>query len=305
MVRDFKAGKIYLVQEGFMKKIKSILPAATRSHWVGDGFNVRPIFAHLAFTQDISPFLMFDYAAPREFAATDEKRGVGPHPHRGFETVTIAFQGEVEHGDSVGNRGVIGPGDVQWMTAASGIIHEEFLSREFLKQGGVLEMVQLWVNLPAKYKMIAPKYQPILSRDIPVVQLPENAGRVRVIAGNFAGIQGAASTFSPVNLWDIHLNAGKSVELTVPEGHNTMLFVRQGKLAVGSAEVGPADLALLQREGSHITLQAQQDTSMLLMGGEAIAEPIAASGPFVMNTEQEIRAAMMDYHSGRMGQMAA
>lgn len=288
-----------------MKQIKTIIPATARSHWVGDGFNVRPVFAQLAFTQDISPFLMFDYAAPREFAATAEKRGVGPHPHRGFETVTIAFQGEVEHGDSAGNRGVIGQGDVQWMTAASGIIHEEFLSREFLQRGGTLEMVQLWVNLPAKYKMIAPKYQPILSRDIPVVQLPENGGTLRVIAGNFAGTQGAASTFSPVNLWDIKITAGKSVELKVPEGHNTMLFVRQGKLAVGSAVVGPADLALLQRDGTHITLQALEDTSLLLMGGEPIAEPIVALGPFVMNTEQEIRLAMMDYQSGRMGQMAS
>ena len=287
-----------------MKIIKTILPATTSSHWVGDGFNVRPIFAHLAFTQAISPFLMFDYAVPREFAATEKKRGVGPHPHRGFETVTLAFQGEIEHGDSVGNRGVIGPGDVQWMTAASGIIHEEFLSRDFLKQGGILEMVQLWVNLPTKYKMIAPKYQPILSQDIPVLQLPDNGGTLRVIAGNFAGTQGAASTFSPVNLWDIKLNAGKSVELIVPAGHNTMLFVRQGKVALGATVIGAADMALLESEGTRIKLQAQEDTSLLLMGGEPIAEPIAASGPFVMNTEQEIRIAMMDYQSGRMGRMA-
>jgi redox-sensitive bicupin YhaK (pirin superfamily) len=286
-----------------MKQIKTILPATQRSHWVGDGFNVRPVFAQLAFTPDISPFLMFDYAAPREFAATDEKRGVGPHPHRGFETVTIAFQGEVEHGDSVGNRGVIGPGDVQWMTAASGIIHEEFLARDFLRRGGTLEMVQLWVNLPARYKMIAPKYQPILNQDIPVVQLPDNSGTVRVIAGNFAGAHGAASTYSPVNLWDIALNAGKSVELTVPEGHNAMLFVRHGKIAIEGAVIGAADLVLLERDGTSIKLQAQEESSILLMGGEPIAEPIVASGPFV-NTEQEIRLAMMDYQSGRMGQLA-
>ena len=287
-----------------MKRIKIILPATSRSHWVGDGFNVRPVFAQLAFTPDISPFLMFDYAAPREFAATDEKRGVGPHPHRGFETVTIAFQGEVEHGDSVGNRGVIGPGDVQWMTAASGIIHEEFLARDFLRRGGTLEMVQLWVNLPARYKMIAPKYQPILNQDIPVVQLPDNSGTVRVIAGNFAGAQGAASTYSPVNLWDIALNAGKSVELTVPEGHSAMLFVRHGKIAIEDAVIGAADLVLLERDGTSIKLQALEESSILLMGGEPIAEPIIASGPFVMNTEQEIRLAMMDYQSGRMGQLA-
>jgi hypothetical protein len=286
-----------------MKQIKTILAATQRSHWVGDGFNVRPIFAHLAFTADISPFLMFDYAAPREFAATDEKRGVGPHPHRGFETVTIAFQGEVEHGDSVGNRGVIGPGDVQWMTAASGIIHEEFLSHEFLKRGGTLEMVQLWVNLPTKYKMIAPKYQSILNKEIPVVQLPDNGGSLRVIAGSYAGMKGSAFTYSPVDLWDIKITAGKSVELTVPEGHNAMLFVRKGIIEFGGSKAGTGDLVLLERKGNRISLQAKEDVSLLLMGGEPIAEPIVASGPFVMNTEQEIRIAMMDYHSGRMGQI--
>ena len=286
-----------------MKQIKTILPATGRNHWVGDGFNVRPVFANLAFTPDISPFLMFDYAAPRDFEATQDKRGVGPHPHRGFETVTIAFQGEIEHGDSVGNRGVIGAGDVQWMTAASGIIHEEFLSREFLKQGGTLEMVQLWINLPSKFKMIAPKYQPILNREIPEVPLPDNAGSVRVIAGNYAGTEGAASTYSPVNLWDIKIAAGKTVELTVPDGHNAMLFVRRGKVSLGSAVLGTADLAVLEQSGSHIKFQALEDSSLLLMGGEPIAEPIVASGPFVMNTEQEIRVAMMDYQSGRMGQM--
>lgn len=286
-----------------MKKIKEILTATPRSHWVGDGFNVRPVFAHLAFTQDISPFLMFDYAAPREFAATDQKRGVGPHPHRGFETVTIAFQGEVEHGDSVGNRGVIGAGDVQWMTAASGIIHEEFLSREFLKQGGTLEMVQLWVNLPAKDKMIVPKYQPILNQDIPVVKLPDDAGSLRVVAGSYAGTQGAATTFSPVELWDIKIEAGKSVELKIPRGHNAMLFVRRGSITLDGNLAGTGDLVILEKEGLTIGLQANEEASVLMMGGEPINEPIVASGPFVMNTEQEIRLAMMDYQSGRMGHM--
>ena len=287
-----------------MKKIKEILSATSRNHWVGDGFNVRPIFAHLAFTQDISPFLMFDYAAPREFAATSEKLGVGPHPHRGFETVNIAFQGEVEHGDSVGNRGVIAAGDVQWMTAASGIIHEEFLSHEFLKRGGTLEMVQLWVNLPAKDKMIAPKYQPILSQEIPVVQLPNDAGSLRVIAGSYAGVRGAASTYSPVELWDVRINAGKSVELKVTEGHNAMLFVRRGDIVMNGQKASAGDLVLLENKGTIVSLQAGEETSLLLMGGEPIDEPIVASGPFVMNTEQEIRIAMMDYHSGRMGHMA-
>ncbi len=287
-----------------MKQIKTILPATDRNHWVGDGFNVRPVFANLAFTEDISPFLMFDYAAPKKFDATDAKRGVGPHPHRGFETVTIAFQGEVEHGDSVGNRGVIGPGDVQWMTAASGIVHEEFLSREFLKRGGVLEMVQLWVNLPAKDKMTPPKYQPILTGDIPEVALPEEAGTVSVIAGNYAGTQGAASTFSPVNLWVIKLAAGKIAQLTVPEGDNNMLFIRQGAVMLGSTELDNGDLALLEQRGTRIKLQAMEDSSVILMGGEPLAEPIVASGPFVMNTEKDIRLAMMDYQSGLMGRIS-
>ncbi|MFA6901776.1 MAG: pirin family protein [Gallionellaceae bacterium] len=286
-----------------MKKIKKILPATARSHWVGDGFNVRPVFGPLAFTRDISPFLMFDYAAPREFSATTDKLGVGPHPHRGFETVTIALQGEVEHGDSVGNRGVIGPGDVQWMTAASGIIHEEFLSHEFLKRGGMLEMVQLWVNLPAKDKMNAPKYQAILSGDIPVVALPGNTGSVRVIAGDFAGTKGVASTHSPVNLWEITVKAGSTLALPVPEGHNAMLFVRRGSISMEKVTINEGDLVLLEASGADIGLQAQEDCSVLLMGGEPIDEPVVASGPFVMNTEQEIRRAMMDYQSGRMGQM--
>lgn len=287
-----------------MKQIKTILPATDRNHWVGDGFNVRPVFGNLAFTEHISPFLMFDYAAPKKFEATDAKRGVGPHPHRGFETVTIAFQGEVEHGDSAGNRGVIGPGDVQWMTAASGIVHEEFLSHEFLKRGGVLEMVQLWVNLPARHKMIPPQYQPILSGDIPEVQLPEAAGTVRVIAGNYAGTRGVASTFSPVNLWVINLAPGKNAELSVPEGDNNMLFVRQGAIKLGGTELDTGDLALLEQRGTQIKLQAVENSSVILMGGEPISEPIVASGPFVMNTEKEIRLAMMDYQSGRMGQIS-
>lgn len=288
-----------------MKQIKLILPATPRSHWVGDGFNVRPVFAHLAFSQEISPFLMFDYAAPREFEVTTEKRGVGPHPHRGFETVTIALQGEVEHGDSVGNRGVIGPGDVQWMTAASGIIHEEFLSHEFLKRGGTLEMVQLWVNLPAKDKMTAPKYQPILSGDIPLVQLADAAGTVRVIAGDYAGAQGAASTFSPVNLWELKLNAGKKVLLPVPSGQSAMLFVLKGKVSLLSTPVSAGDLAIMEITGNDVDVQIEADSHVLFMGGVPLSESIVASGPFVMNTEQEIRLAMADYHSGKMGYMEA
>ena len=287
-----------------MKQIKAILPAPTHGHWVGDGFPVRPIFGELAFSQDISPFLMFDYGGPLEFTPTEKKRGVGPHPHRGFETVTIAFQGEIEHGDSVGNRGVIGPGDVQWMTAASGIVHEEFHSHAFAKQGGMMEMVQLWVNLPTEFKMHAPRYQSIVTSDIPVVTLADEAGTVRVIAGNFNGTNGVANTFSPIELWDIHLRAGKSVELTLTEGHNAMLFVRSGKITVDDDKsVSTADLVMFSLTGSTITIQADQDADLLLMGGDPINEPIAAHGPFVMNTKAEINQAIMDYQSGRMGFM--
>lgn len=288
-----------------MKKVKTILPAPTHGHWVGDGFPVRPIFGGYAFTHEISPFLMFDYGGPMEFTPTSAKRGVGPHPHRGFETVTIAFQGEIEHGDSVGNRGVIGPGDVQWMTAASGIVHEEFHSHAFGKRGGMMEMVQLWVNLPSRFKMSAPRYQPIVSGDIPVVALPGNAGKVRVIAGNFNGTKGIADTFSPVELWEIHLHANQSTELSVPEGHNAMLFVRNGKVTVNDEKTaGAADLAMFSLEGSKINIKAHGDADCLLMGGEPINEPIAAHGPFVMNTKEEIHQAIIDYQSGRMGFMA-
>jgi redox-sensitive bicupin YhaK (pirin superfamily) len=289
-----------------MKQIKSILPTPQQGHWVGDGFPVRPIFASLAFTQEISPFLMFDYGGPLEFTPTTKKRGVGAHPHRGFETVTLAFQGEIEHGDSVGNRGIIGPGDVQWMTAASGIVHEEFHSEAFAKQGGMMEMVQLWVNLPTKYKMSAPRYQSIVKNSIPNVSLANEAGTVRVIAGNFDGTKGVADTFSSVELWDIQLKAGKSAELTVPDGHNAMLFIRNGKVIVNDdSNVGTADLVMFSLTGGTIKIKANENANLLLMGGEPINEPIAAHGPFVMNTEAEINQAMIDYQSGRMGQLAS
>lgn len=243
-----------------MKSIKKLLPT-TRPHWVGDGFNVYPVLGQEAFTNEISPFLMFDYAAPKVFKPSSKKLGVGQHPHRGFETVTIAYQGEVEHADSVGHRGVIGAGDVQWMTAASGIIHEEFHSTNFAKEGGMFEMAQLWVNLPAKYKMSKPRYQPITAGQIPNIPLPDDSGDVRVIAGEFAGTQGRASTFTPVNLWDLRLLPGKSVELSLPLGHNTILFVRKGSVQVGdrasegSGVIGEAQAALLTQDGTTVLLK--------------------------------------------------
>ena len=287
-----------------MKKIKIIIPAPPKGHWVGDGFPVHPVFAGMAFTREISPFLMLDYVQPEVFTPTLRQRGVGPHPHRGFETVTISYRGEIEHADSVGNVGIVGPGDVQWMTAGSGIVHKEMHSSTFSRNGGTMEMVQLWVNLPAKYKMIAPRYQPILSRDIPIIKLTNDCATVRVIAGKFKEIVGPASTFSPIDLWDIDLKSGGSMEFSVRNSDTTMLFVRKGRIVVGDVVVNAQEVALFAHEESIVRLDAQEDVSALFMSGEPIHESIAARGPFVMNFEEEIRQAMIDYQNGEMGQMA-
>jgi len=286
-----------------MKTLNQILPKP-RAHWVGDGFNVFPVFANLAFTNDISPFLMFDHAAPKEFKPTQKKLGVGQHPHRGFETVTIAYQGEVEHGDSVGNRGVIGPGDCQWMTAASGIIHEEFHSREFAKKGGTFEMAQLWVNLPAEHKMIPPRYQPLIDKEIPRVSLPDGQGEVKLYAGDYNGTKGSASTFTPINLWDVTLNpTGEQADIQIPASHNTLLFVRQGRVQVEDNEMVAAQVAHFNMDGDYISVKnlGSEPADLLIMSGEPLNEPIAARGPFVMNTQAEIRQANVDFQSGRMG----
>lgn len=269
-------------------------------HWVGDGFPVNTLFSYDTQGADISPFLLLDYAGPAEFEPAERPRGVGQHPHRGFETVTIVYQGEVEHKDNAGNAGKIGPGDVQWMTAARGILHEEFHSQAFTQSGGTLEMIQLWVNLPAKDKMSAPRYQEIMSGDIPVVELAEGAGSLRLIAGHYDDHDGAAKTFSPVNLWDMRLNAGSKIDLAVPEGHNTSLLVLSGGVAVNDGEaLGAKELAVFHREGDTVSLCPQEGAIALLMSGEPIAEPIVGYGPFVMNTEAEIRAAMTDFSAGR------
>lgn len=273
---------------------------AEGGHWVGDGFPVSTLFSYFDDGAAISPFLLLDYAGPADFEPSDKPRGVEKHPHRGFETVTIVYQGEVEHKDSAGNAGKIGPGDVQWMTAARGILHEEMHGRDFTQKGGTLEMIQLWVNLPAKDKMTAPGYQEILSRNIPVVDLPDGAGRMRLIAGDYHGTQGAARTFTPVNLWDMHLKAGSKVTLSVPEGHNTMLLSLFGKVAVNGGEALEArQLGHFTRDGDGITLDVVEDSLILVMSGEPIDEPVVGRGPFVMNTADEIRTAMNDYAAGR------
>ncbi|MDQ6735990.1 MAG: pirin family protein [Nitrospirota bacterium] len=272
---------------------------------VGDGFPVRNFFPSNELDGEVSPFLMLDYAGPQYFAPTDHPRGVGEHPHRGFETVTIVYEGVVSHRDSTGSAGVIGPGDVQWMTAASGIVHEELHEKEFAKKGGTLHAIQLWVNLPKTSKMSAPGYQTILNADIPAVDLDGGAGRLRVIAGSFLGHKGPARTFTPVELYDLHVKAGHRVQLSVPDGQNTSILVLQGRATVNeSREVGEAELIVCKRNGSQIVIDAQQDSRLLLMSGEPIEEPIARYGPFVMNTREELIQAAEDYQTGKMGHVS-
>ena len=235
-------------------------------HMVGDGFPVRNLFPSNDLDREVSPFLMLDYAGPQYFEPTDHPRGVGEHPHRGFETVTIVYEGMVAHRDSAGNAGVIGPGDVQWMTAASGIVHEELHEKEWAKNGGTLHAIQLWVNLPRTSKMSAPGYQTILNAEIPSIDLDGRAGRLRVIAGTFLGKRGPAHTFTPVELYDLQLKAGKRVALALPEGHNTSIFVLQGRASVnGSEEAGEAELIVCKHEGSQVVIESHEDSRLLVM----------------------------------------
>lgn len=275
-----------------------------KTHWVGDGFPVRSLFSYDQLGRHISPFLLLDYAAPTVFEPAARPRGVGEHPHRGFETVTIVYEGEVAHRDSVGNSGVIGPGDVQWMTAAAGILHDEFHSPAFMRRGGALEMAQLWVNLPAKHKMAPPRYQSILGAQIPQLALPDGAGTMRVIAGSYSGQKGPAATFSELNVWDLRLRSGKEITLSMAENHSAAIAVLRGAVTVnGSREAKDADLVLLERAGTEIRVAAGADSTILVLTGVPIAEPIAGYGPFVMNTRQEIETAMEDFRRGKFGQM--
>jgi len=284
-----------------LKKLRAV-HESVRAHWVGDGFHVHSVFDYNGLGRELSPFLLLDYGAPTEFPPGREPRGVGAHPHRGFETVTLAYQGEVQHRDSSGGGGRIGPGDVQWMTAAAGLVHEEFHSPEFTRSGGTLQMAQLWVNLPARHKTAPPRYQTLLKGDIPKVPLPDEAGLVRVIAGAYGDHAGPAKTFTPVNLWDVHLKAGATVELPVPDGHTTALLVVRGTVRInGASEAAEADLAVFAREGQALALKAVSDALLLVMDGEPIDEPIFGRGPFVMNSQAEIDQAFEDCSAGRMG----
>ena len=287
-----------------MKQVLEVAGAPGR-HWVGNGFPVHGMFGYNGSgVAERSPFLLLDYAAPTQFEPTRERRGVGQHPHRGFETVTIVYAGEVEHRDSTGNGGIIGKGDVQWMTAAGGILHEEFHSPAYAAKGGPFEMVQLWVNLPAKDKLAAAGYQGIVDAQIPTVALPAQAGTLRVIAGEYAGHPGPARTFSPMNVWDIRMTAGKRVELPQPEGWSTLIVVLDGTVQInGEAVLRAAQRATLSTAGSGVTIEANSDAKLLLLAGEPIDEPVVGHGPFVMNSQQEIIQAIADFNSGKFGQM--
>jgi len=287
-----------------MKKILGVY-SAPQQHWVGDGFPVRSMFSHNSHGQHLSPFLLLDYAGPMAFQPAARPRGVGQHPHRGFETVTIVYEGEVEHRDSTGAGGKIGPGDVQWMTAASGILHEEFHSHEFTRHGGTLEMVQLWVNLPASDKMAAPGYQTLLDADIPAVDLPDGAGKLRVIAGEYNGHRGPARTFTPIDVWDVRLKQDRAVDFVVPAGRTVALIVLRGTVQVNGSQVArDAQMVTFDRAGDEISLEANSDATVLLLSGEPIDEPVVGYGPFVMNSQEEIQQAFTDFSSGKFGRMA-
>ena len=286
-----------------MKKL-DFIQRNNEGHWVGDGFPVRSIFSYNDIPDEMSPFLLLDYAGPANFSATTHRRGVGEHPHRGFETVTIVYDGEVEHRDSSGGGGKIGKGDVQWMTAASGLVHEEFHGTEYAKKGGPFEMIQLWVNLPKKDKLSSPGYQGITNEQIPDVSLEEDAGRVRVIAGEFKGKKGPARTFSPMNVWDVRLKKGHKTAFTVLEGWTMALFVLKGKIRLAdNEEVGEAELAVLERTGTGFSVEAIEETSLLFLNGQPLNEPIVGYGPFVMTSDEEIQQAFLDFKSGKMGRL--
>jgi len=277
-----------------------------RGHWVGDGFPVRSLFSYNELGQKISPFLLLDYAGPHLFEPTTARRGVGEHPHRGFETVTIVYDGEVEHRDSAGNGGIIGPGDVQWMTAAGGIIHEEYHSPGFARAGGPFRVVQLWVNLPAKDKMAPGGYQAITADMIPTVELLDGAGTARIIAGELGGTRGPARSFTPLNVWDVRLAAGADVTLDLPEGHNAMLVLLGGHATVNGAQpLGEAEMLLLSRDGGAVGIHADGEAMLLVLTGAPIDEPIVGYGPFVMNSREEIVQAIDDFNRGRFVTQAA
>ena len=273
-------------------------------HWVGDGFRVAGYFSIIPnAAKKLSPFLLLDYHPAYDYAPATRPRGVGVHPHRGFETVTIAWQGSVAHHDSAGGGGVIGPGDAQWMTAASGVLHKEYHEESFTRRGGTFQMAQLWVNLPKAHKPDAPRYQAIEAASFGVFTLPDAAGSVRVLAGEYRGVKGPAKTFTPMDVYDIQLRDGGSVDLDFPAHHNVAVLVMKGDATVNGTGVTEHDFVVFENEGERIHVEADGETQLLVLSGEPIDEPVVQYGPFVMNTEDEIREAFRDLAAGKFGHL--
>jgi hypothetical protein len=273
-------------------------------HFVGDGFRVHNFIpsGYKMDMQRMDPFIMLDYNSIYKFPPSDKPKGVGVHPHRGFETVTIAYKGKVQHHDSSGGGGIIGEGDIQWMTAASGVLHKEYHEKEWSKKGGDFQMVQLWVNLPKKYKMSTPKYQAIQYENINQYELENKAGAIEVIAGEYKGIKGTASTFTPMHIFNVKLNKGGNAIFEFPANYNTALLVLEGNIVINSKEETATDhLALMANDGEMFEIEATDDAVVLVLSGEPINEPIAAHGPFVMNTKEELLEAFNDLKKGKFG----
>ena len=276
---------------------------ADEQHWVGDGFPVRTLFSYQSMGELLSPFLMLDYASPTRFLPATTAIGVGLHPHRGFETVTIVYEGELAHKDSAGNSGTIGLGDVQWMTAGAGILHEEMHSAKFTQQGGMLSMAQLWVNLPANQKMTPPAYQAIEAEQIPTIQLENDQGTARLIAGNHAGLSGPAKTHTAMQVWDLQIKKGAVMSLPAANDWSTALAILHGQVKTDKGFAGDGSLIAYSQAGSGIELVASEDTHALFLSGEPIREPIVGYGPFVMNTKAEIAQAIADFNGGQFGRL--
>ena len=286
------------------KKWIEKIVAPREKHWVGDGFHVSTIFSmHSEDPESISPFLMMDHAAPKYFPPTQKKRGVGEHPHRGFETVTFAIKGEVEHRDSGGGGGKITTGGIQWMTAGSGVVHDEFHSHEFSQKGGDFEMIQLWVNLPSKFKMTPPRYQSFEKGDFPIIDYGNHGMSVKVIAGTFGTVTSPVKTFSPINMYELNGPSSSQLEITLPVGSNTLVFQLSGKSSIADQQIEKGNLAILSKSGNSFNLQLLEESKVMILSGEPLGEPVAAYGPFVMSTRQELMEAFKDFQAGKMGQL--
>ncbi|MGC6508889.1 MAG: pirin family protein [Myxococcota bacterium] len=285
-----------------VKQVKFSYTAKERQ-WVGNGFHVHPLLRPSPqLNRHINPFILLDYGAPKHFTPTKTRRGVGEHPHRGFETVTFAYQGSVEHRDSSGGGGIIHAGDVQWMTAGSGVVHDEFHSAEFSQTGGIFEMVQMWVNLPKIHKMTKPKYQGIQSQDIPIVDVGKHT-KLRILAGECQGVKGPASTFTVINMFDILGTHPDTLQIDLMTNTNTILLILNGEVVHQDQEYPTHSILIFDRGGTDLTFDTSENFKGLLLNGEPIDEPIVAHGPFVMNTREEIMQAMVDYQNGKMGRL--